>query len=363
MRNHRTLVAVAALAVVVGACSSGSTPTAAPASPSPAASVAASPSPAASPSSSAAASAAASPSAGVACSVANASPVPAPSGAAAGAAKPTVRIGSDNFYESKLLAEIYAQVLEHAGYTVDRQFGLGSRQAREPLLEAGQVDMVPEYVGSGLGYYDKNCPTGVGQTNHDRLAAILATKGGGIAVFGMTPAQDSNAFVVRKDTATSMNLTKMSDLAAVQNQIKWGLPPDCDANPLCSGALKDYGINYPPTQRVALAACDAPIAQALQAKTIDLAELCSTQPAIAQFGFVQLTDDKQTQPAENISPIVRNDFLAKVPDVAAFQALLDAASAKMDTATLTQLGVRVGVNNEDIAAVAKDWLTKNGLLQ
>ncbi len=362
MRNHRMLVAVAALAVVVGACSSGSTPSPSVApstAPSTAPSVAASTAPSASAAGSPAASASA---AASACSVADATPVPIPSGAASGAAKPTVRIGSDNFYESKLMAEIYAQVLEHAGYTVDRHFGLGSRQAREPLLEAGQIDMVPEYVGSGVGTLDKNCATGDGQTNHDRLAAILATKGGGISVLGMTPAQDSNAFVVRKDTATSMNLTKMSDLAAVQDQIKWGLPPDCDANPLCSGALKSYGINYPPKQRVALAACDAPIAQALQAKTIDLAELCSTQPAIVQFGFVQLVDDKKTQPAENIAPLVRNDFLAKVPDVAAFQALLDAASAKMDTPTLTQLGVRVGVNNEDIAAVAKDWLTKNGLL-
>jgi osmoprotectant transport system substrate-binding protein len=275
---------------------------------------------------------------------------------------PTVRIGSDNFYESKLMAEIYAQALEHAGYTVTRDFGLGSRQAREPLLESGQVDMVPEYIGSGLGYYDKTQTTGDPQTNHDRLAAILKTKGGGIEVFGYTPAQDTNAAVVRKDTADSMSLTKMSDLAAVQDQLKWGLPPDCDANPLCKGALEAYGITYPPKQRTALAACDAPIAQALQAKTIDFAWLCSTQPAIAQFGFVQLTDDKQTQPAENIAPLVRDDFLAKVPDKAAFQAILDNLSAKMDTATLTQLGVRVGVNNEDISAVAKDWLTTNGLL-
>jgi osmoprotectant transport system substrate-binding protein len=275
---------------------------------------------------------------------------------------PTVRIGSDNFYESKLMAEIYSQILEKNGYTVTRNFGLGSRQAREPLLESGQIDMTPEYVGSGLGYYDKTKTTGDGQKNADALAAILKTKGGGIEVFGITPAQDSNAFVVRADTATSLNLTKMSDLAAVQDKIKWGLPPDCDANPLCKGALVTYGITYPPKSRTALAACDAPIAQALQAKTIDLAELCSTQPAIAQFKFVQLTDDLQTQPAENIAPLVRDDFLAKVPDKAAFQKILDDVSAKMDTATLTALGVRVGVNNEDIAAVAKDWLTTNGFL-
>src|SRR4051812_16677238 len=68
------------------------------------------------------------------------------------AQSPTIRIGSDNFYESKLAAEIYAQVLEGAGWTVDRQFGLGSRPDREPAFEGGQVDLVPEYIGSGLGF-------------------------------------------------------------------------------------------------------------------------------------------------------------------------------------------------------------------
>lgn len=326
MRNSRTLALGATLAILLAACSSGSTPA---------------------------------PTTAVASTGASA----AAGSPAASVALPTVRIGSDNFYESKLMAEIYAQVLEHAGYTVERHFGLGSRQAREPLLEQGQVDMVPEYIGSGLGYYDKTAPTGDAQSNHDKLAAILKTKGGGIEVFGFTPAQDQNAAVVRKDTASQYNLAKMSDLAAIQAQLKWGLPPDCDTNPLCSGALRKYGITYPPAKRVALAACDAPIAQALQAKTVDFAWLCSTQPAILQFGFVQLADDLKTQPADNIAPLVRDDFLAKVPDKAAFQKLLDDVSAKMDTPTLLKLGVDVAVNNKDISAVAKDWLTSQGFLQ
>ncbi len=370
MRNSRRLALVAMLATLLAACSSSSTaaPTVAPASVAAATQAAATPAPAsvapsAAASSAVAASAAASAAAG--CSVANATApsAPAASGsAAAGASLPTVRIGSDNFYESKLMAEIYAQVLEHAGYKVDRHLGLGSRQAREPLLESGQVDLVPEYIGSGLGYYDKACPTGDAQTNHDRLAAILQTKGGGISVFGFTPAQDQNVAVVRKDTASADNLTRMSDLAAVQDKLKWGLPPDCDTNPLCKDALQSYGINYPPQQRTALAACDAPIAQALQARTIDLAWLCSTQPAIVQFGFVALQDDKKTQPADNIAPLVRDDFLAKVPDRAAFQQLLDNVSSKLTTQMLLQMGVDIAVNNKDIAVVAKNWLTQEGLL-
>jgi osmoprotectant transport system substrate-binding protein len=274
------------------------------------------------------------------------------------AAKAPIKIGSDNFYESKLVAEIYAQVLEKAGYKVERKFGLGSRQERIPTMDAGQIDLVAEYVGSGLGFYDKTKITGDGQANADALQAAVKSKG--LTVLGITPAQDTNAFAVRADTASSMTLAKMSDLVAHQADLKWGLPSDCDTNPLCSGALKDYGLTYPPAKRTALDACSVPMATALQGKAIDVAEFCSTQPAIAQFGFVVLEDDKKTQPAENIAPLVRDDYLAKV-DATAFKALLDAASAKVTTEELTKMGVEVDVNHKDVAEVAKDFIAAQGL--
>jgi osmoprotectant transport system substrate-binding protein len=276
------------------------------------------------------------------------------------AAKAPIKIGSDNFYESKLVAEIYAQVLENAGYTVERKFGLGSRQERIPAMDSGQVDLVPEYVGSGLGFYDKTKISGDGQKNADALQAALTSKN--ITVLAIAPGTDTNAFAVRADTASSLSLAKMSDLAAHQDQLKWGLPSDCDTNPLCAGALKDYGINYPPKQRTALGACDVPMAQALQGKAIDVAEFCSTQPAIAQFGFVVLEDDKQTQPAENLAPLVRNDYLAKV-DKDAFSKLLNDASAKITTEELTKMGVEVAVNQKDVSEVAKAFLQAQGLVK
>ena len=283
-----------------------------------------------------------------------------------GGSKAEVRIGSDNFYESKLMAEIYAQVLEADGYKVTRSLGLGTRPERAPAFEQGQVDLVPEYVGSGLGFYDKTQITGDGEQNRAALQRVFDTKEAGgtrlATVLGITPAQDGNAAVVRKETADGLGLTKMSDLAAVQDQLKWGITPECDANPVCKGALEQYGITYPPKQVEALAACDAPIAEALKGKAIDFAWLCSTQPAIVQYGFVQLTDDLKTQPAENIAPLVREDYLAKV-DRTAFSALLDAASAKMTTDELTKLGVKVGVDNEDVADVARAWLLAQGLLK
>ena len=325
MRTSRVLAVAFTALTLVGACTSGGGSTTAPSAVTP----------------STAPSAAASPS-------------------ASEAAKAPIKIGSDNFYESKLVAEIYSQVLENAGYTVERKFGLGSRQERIPTMDAGQVDLVPEYVGSGLGFYDKTKISGDGTANATALQAALTAKG--ITVLGISPGQDTNAFAVRSEDATSKNLTKLSDLAAIQDTLKWGLPADCDTNPLCSGALKTYGITYPPKNRQALGACDVPMATALQGKAIDVAEFCSTQPAIAQFGFTVLEDDKKTQPAENLAPLVRDDYLAKV-DKTAFQALLDAASAKITTEALTTMGVDVAVNQKDVAEVAKAFLVAQGLVQ
>ncbi len=298
-----------------------------------------------------------------ACTTGGGSSSPAASGSSGGGSgAPTLKVGSDGFYESKLMAEIYAQALEANGYKIDRAgIGIGARKVSAPALESGQIDMKPEYIGSGLAFYGGTA-SGDPAKNMADLQAVLNGKGGGITVLNYTPAVDTNAFVVRKDTADQFHLTKMSDLTPIQNQLKWGLATDCPTNPICAKALKDaYGLA--PTNVTPLAACDTPMAQALLNKTIDVAELCSTQPDIAVNGFVVLQDDKQTQPADNISPLVRNDYLAKLPDKAGFEKILNDVSAKMDTATLTELGKEYTVDKKDIAAIATEWLKSNGFVK
>ena len=277
-----------------------------------------------------------------------------------GGSKPTVKVGSDGFYEAKVMAEIYAQALEAGGYTVDRTgIGIGARKVSAPALESGQIDLKPEYIGSGLAFYEAGKQTGDPAANEAALQAVMATKGGGITVLSYAPAADQNAFVVRKETATQLKLAKLSDAAPVQDQLKWGLATDCKTNPVCAAALKSaYGLD--PKNITPLAACDTPMAQALANKTIDVAELCSTQPDIAVNGFVVLTDDKKTQPADNIAPLVRNDLLAKT-DKTVFSKILNDVSAKMDTATLTDLNKQITVDKKDIAVVAKAWLQSVGL--
>jgi osmoprotectant transport system substrate-binding protein len=295
---------------------------------------------------------------------------------AGGGSKPTIKVGSDGFDEARVMAEVYAQALEANGYTVDRTgIGLGARKVTTPALESGQIDLKPEYIGSGLAYFEPGQQTGDPNANRTALQAAVAADGCptptgasspapaadcGISVLDYTPAQDQNAFVVRPETASQYHLTKMSDLTAVQGQLKFGVATDCPTNPVCAAALQSaYGLDL--SGATLLSACDTPMADALKAGSIDVGELCSTQPDIIENGWVLLQDDKQTQPADNIAPLVRNAYLAQV-DQASFEKVLNDVSAKIDTPTLAELYKEVSVDHRDISAVAKDWLTANGFI-
>jgi osmoprotectant transport system substrate-binding protein len=260
------------------------------------------------------------------------------------------------------MAELYAQALEANGYTVDRAgIGLGERAVTAAAIESGQIDMKPEYLGGGLAHYAPGTQTADSEENHANLQKALESVGGGISVFAFTPGQDTNAFVVRKETAEQYGLAKLSDLTAIQDELKWGLATDCPTNPVCAAALKSaYGLE--PKDVTLLDACSAPMADALLNTTVDVAELCSTGPEIIVNGWVRLDDDKVTQPAENIAPIVRDDYLTKV-DKAAFSKILDDVSAKIDTATLAELYKQVAVDKKDLADVAEAWLTANGFVK
>ena len=280
-----------------------------------------------------------------------------------GGSKPTIKIGSDGFYEAKLVAEIYGQALEAKGYTVDRTaIGIGARSVSAPALESGKFDLKPEYVGSGLGFYDKTKISHDPAAEKTALQAILDGKGGGITVLDVSPAADNNAFVVRKETADQFNLKTMTDLGKVASQLKIGVATDCPTNPVCGQALKDaYGIDV--ANATLLSACDTPMVQALTGKTIDVGELCSTQPDIKINGWIVLDDDKGTQPADNLVPLVRNDLVTKLGgDADAFKKILNDVSAALDSATLEDMGKQVSVDKKDLAAVAKTWLQSKGFV-
>jgi osmoprotectant transport system substrate-binding protein len=282
-----------------------------------------------------------------------------------GGSKPAIKIGSVGFDEARVMAEIYAQALEAKGYTVDRAgIGLGARPVVAPAIESGQIDLQPEYIGSRLAY-EGGAPGPDAAANLTALREKLNAKN--LTALNYTPAVDTNAFVVRAETASEFNLATIGDLAAVQDQLNWGLPTDCPTNALCGapgGALAQYGITADTIAAAQLlSACDTPMADALKNGTIDVAELCSTQPDIIVNGWVVLEDDMHTQPADNVAPIVRNDYLAKLSDQAAFKKILDDVSAQIDTATLADLYKQVAVDHKDLADVARTWLQSKGFVQ
>ena len=269
--------------------------------------------------------------------------------------KGTIVVGTVSFSESQIVAQMFAQVLTKAGYTVPALKVVGTRAILQPAMP-GQIQVAPEYVGSLSDFLEKNTESNdpVSETAHDN--ALLAAKG--LTVLDPSAANDTNAFVVTSATAKKYNLAKMSDLQPVAAKLKLGAPPDCPTNQLCLLGLKSlYGLGA--LQFQAVSACDNQIATALDTGAVDVAELCSTQSVIAQKGWVVLQDDKGLQPADDIAAEVSSALLTAHPDV---KSLLAAVTSKLTTANLTALDAKVDIDKQDASTVAKDFLTSNGLL-
>ena len=163
---------------------------------------------------------------------------------ASAASKPSVKVGSTNFYEQGILGELYAQILENSGYKVERKFNLGNREIVQPALESGQIDIDAEYLATLLVFLDKTAKASTDPKETAKtLQTVLSTKK--LTVLDAAAATDQNGFVVTKDTAAKLNLKKLSDLAAVGGQLVLGGPAECPNRPFCQQGLKGtYGITF-----------------------------------------------------------------------------------------------------------------------
>jgi len=262
---------------------------------------------------------------------------------------------SGGFAENKLVAEMYARVLEHAGYTVERQFELGSREVSQTALESGQIDVKPEYLSSLLLYLD---PRAEPSDDPDIVLAqdreLLSHRG--IEVLTPAPAQDTNVFVTNAATAARYGLTTMSSLAPVASQLTLGGPPECPQRPFClAGLSKTYGLLF--NDFKALDAGGPQTVEALRNDEVQVGLMFSTDPTIDANGFVPLVDDLHLQDAENITPVIRSDVLNDE-----IRSLLDGVSAKLTSDNVTALVGKVVIDGEDLTTVAREFLRENGLL-
>jgi osmoprotectant transport system substrate-binding protein len=273
-----------------------------------------------------------------------------PSAGTAGAG--TIVVGSANFPESALLAEIYAGALSAKGVKVEKKLNIGSRETYIPALKDGSIDLIPEYTGVLDQYFNKNAKaTDAAGVYAELKAAVPAT----LTVLDKSAAEDKDAVVVTKDTATRLSLKSIADLESHAKELTLGGPPEWKTRPTgVPGLKKFYNLDFKTFRPLD---AGGPLSvQALKNGQVDAVNLFTTDPSVAANGFVILDDPKSLFAAQNVVPLITK---SKVNPT--ISAALNAISAKLDTATLGALVKEVVVDKKDEAVVAKEFLTKNGL--
>lgn len=264
----------------------------------------------------------------------------------------TITVGGANFSEQTILANIYAAALKNQGIEVKTRLNLGNRQIIANALQNGDVDVVPEYIGSLLSFYDDKSTL----TTQSEIVSSLETKlPSGLQLLQPSAAGSITAWAVTQKTADKYKLSKLSDLAPVSGELTLGGPPEVTTAALGLPGLKAvYGINF---KRVKTLDMGGPLSRlALNSGAIDVATVVSTQGILAKEPWVVLEDDRHQQPPQNITPLVRKPVLT--PEVA--KALND-VSAKLTGDELVQLNRLVDIDHKDPAKVAEQWVAKNTL--
>jgi osmoprotectant transport system substrate-binding protein len=286
---------------------------------------------------------------------ANDDPLSNDAGSGSSSGTSTVTIGSANFAESELLAEIYAQALEKKNVQVKRQFNIGARELYLKALQDGSIDLLPEYNGALLSALAKGgAPQGV-TTPDQVLAELKKVLPSGTEVLEQSAAEDKDTLTVTSETATKYNLKTIDDLKPVANQLVIGAGPEWQERYQGLKGLKElYGIEFKTFKP--LDAGGPLTVNALVKGQIQVGNIFSTDSSIATNKFVVLDDPKNLYLAENIIPLIRSS--ANNPTVSG---ALNAVSAKLTTENLTTYLAKVQVDKQDTAAVAKAFLSENGL--
>ena len=269
-----------------------------------------------------------------------------------------ITVGSFDFPESVLLADIYAGALTAQGFPVRVLADLGPRELVDPALMSGLVQVVPEYSGSALEFVSLGRqPATSGVTATGR--ALAGWVGGrGLVAGRPSAAQDANVIVVTAATAARYGLRSVAGLARVAPRLAFGGPPECPEEAYCLLGLKQvYGLRF--RVFIPLDAGGPLTLQALEAGDIGVALLFSTDPAITADHLVVLADDRGLQPAENVVPLVRRDAVARYGP--RLLAVLDTVSARLTTGSLRALNARVDLRGDDPRLVAESWLRARGL--
>ncbi len=264
-------------------------------------------------------------------------------------------IGSADFPESKIVAEIYAQALEANDFTVVRKLGIGSRETYIPALLDHSIDLVPDYTGNLLQYFD---PTST-VTIPDRVESALQRKlPGDLSILTPAPANDTDTVTVTEATANRWKLTTIADLAPYSAQVKFGAPSEFLQRAVGLAGLKaKYDLDITSANFVAISDGGGPATvRALLDGTVTAANIFSTSPAIPQNKLVVLSDPKNNFLPGNVVPLI-----SSAKKSTAIKTVLDAVSAGLTTKGLTELNAAVtGNSGVDPDEAARKWVLANG---
>ncbi|MDJ0960006.1 MAG: ABC transporter substrate-binding protein [Acidimicrobiia bacterium] len=267
---------------------------------------------------------------------------------------PPIVIGSFDFPESEALGEVFRLALEAEGFPVVHRARIGDRAEVNALMRAGEVDLVPEYLGSAL-----EVTFGVEPSNDIAESFRLLSNAwleDGFIVLLPSPAQSQNGFAMTEANAGMLDVALLSDLAAIAGDLTFGGPPECPQRPRCLvGLAETYGIEF--RSVVTLDAGGPATIQALQDGTIDVGLVFTTDPAVEDGDLMLLGDDLGLQPNESIVPVLSLDAANRSGDELA--ALLDEISTALEQRAVVALN-RAVASGRSPGDAAEEWLLVNG---
>ena len=264
----------------------------------------------------------------------------------------TIVIGSQDYYSNEIIAETYAQALENAGYDVDRQFRIGQREAYLPEIEAGEIDLFPEYSGPVLQYWE---PDTEARLPDDVFAALEEAAPEGLNVLDQSPATDQDSYVITHEFADEWGIENVEDLSKVTDPMTLGANSEAESRPNGPKGLEEtYGIEvgFAPIED-----SGGPLTvKALKDGDVQLAIIYTADPSIESNNLVSLEDTKGLFLSSNVVPLASD----KVDDKAA--EVINEVSAAMSPEDLVSLNNRSVTEQLPAADIAKDWLEEKGLV-
>ncbi|MGW2078015.1 ABC transporter substrate-binding protein [Streptomyces sp. NPDC001939] len=269
-----------------------------------------------------------------------------------GSSKNGVTIGTANFTENQVLGYLYAAALEAAGVKTKVRPNLGTREILIPALEGGDIDLLPEYQGALLHYLDpKSTATEEGEMQN--ALAVALPKGLQILPYGL--AEDSDAFVVTRETARKYKLTSLADLAKHNGKLVIGAAPEVKKRQVGAVGLKDvYGVEF--KEFKSLDSSGPLIKGALKKGDVDVANLFTTDTDIVDNHWVVLTDPKNLVPGQHVVPLVAD----RKADSTVRKALARLGNV-LTTEQLTELNRQVDKDKKDPEDVANAYARQHGI--